>query len=156
MRHGHAEAASGRGADMQRALLPEGRTAASEAGARLAAAGLEPDYVLCSAAQRARETWTALQPALTKQPTVELDRTLYGAGVDETFTLVSETPATVETLLLIGHNPTVAQLAGTFPAQTSPDSGARIPDFLPASLALVELEVPWSHASPGTGTMRLL
>ncbi|MDS1270030.1 histidine phosphatase family protein [Lipingzhangella sp. LS1_29] len=154
MRHAHAEPASAPGTDEQRPVTPQGRDAAAAAGARLSAAGLSPDYVLCSTARRARETWTMVQPALSTEPVVELDRRLYGAGLDETLALVSETPATVSTLLVIGHNPTMAHLAGAFPHVGG--NGGVDSDFAPASLAVIDLDVTWLYTAPGAGTARRL
>src|SRR5690606_35624246 len=56
LRHAHAEPAAPGGADIDRALSPEGLAEAESGGRWLQEQALVPDPVLCSPARRARET----------------------------------------------------------------------------------------------------
>ncbi|MDA0566487.1 histidine phosphatase family protein [Streptomonospora sp. S1-112] len=149
LRHAKADALVG-GADHARVLTPEGRDQARAVGARLAAAGLRPDHVLCSTARRTRQTLELALAAFESPPPVEYEDALYSADVPAVLDLVSRTDPAVHTLLVVGHNPTMAQLAGAFMAD-EPLTG-----FPPAATAVVDLEVEWLYAAPGTGTARLL
>lgn len=155
MRHAHAE--HGAVADADRALTKKGRRAAEAAGERLADAGFLPDQVICSTARRAWETWKYLRAnARAESAEFTVVQDLYSAGVDDAFDLVNQVFDEVGTLLLLGHNPTMAELAQAFadPDADGPDSPIR--SFPPASIAVVELDVPWLYAAPGTGTVRML
>ncbi|WP_367324756.1 histidine phosphatase family protein [Streptomyces sp. HUAS ZL42] len=102
--------------DHERPLAPRGRRDAPAAGRALAEADCLPDLALCSTAVRARETWELVSAEWGTPPPVRHDVRLYGAGVPQLLRVVHETPAEVETLLLVGHNPgledLVLELAG--------------------------------------------
>ncbi|MBV2366799.1 SixA phosphatase family protein [Streptomonospora nanhaiensis] len=149
LRHAQADALVG-GPDHARTLTASGRDQARAAGARIAAAGLRPEHVLCSTAARTRQTLELAVRAFDPPPAVEYDDALYSADVHTVLDLVSRTDPAVGTLLVVGHNPTMAQLAGAFMAD-DPLTG-----FPPAATAVIDLEVEWLYAAPGTGTARLL
>ncbi|TDQ55343.1 SixA phosphatase family protein [Actinorugispora endophytica] len=148
MRHAKAENAPGL-ADVERDLTDTGRAQAGAVGALLAREGLVPEHVICSAARRTRETWRLVAEGLPTEPETDVTASLYSAGVDTALELVGRVDPAVRTLLLVGHNPTMAQLAAAFG-----DGG--YPHFPPASVAVVDLDVDWLYAAPGTGTARIL
>ncbi|WP_017595488.1 SixA phosphatase family protein [Nocardiopsis potens] len=153
LRHAKAEHGTG-GDDHARRLTGKGRAQARAVGLRLAEAGLLPDLAICSTAARTRET---LELALGEMPDgpapgfeAEYEDAAYAADVDTLFDLVNAVPREVGTLLLVGHNPAVAQLASAFV------DGGTFVSFPPASVAVVSLEVDWLYAAPGTGSGYLL
>jgi phosphohistidine phosphatase len=109
MRHAKAEQLGP--SDFERELTARGRDDARAAGAWLAAQGIVADHALVSAAPRARQTWEAVAEEAGWALEPQLDRGLYAAGPDTALDLVRETPAGAETLVLLGHNPTIAYLA---------------------------------------------
>jgi phosphohistidine phosphatase len=119
-------------------------------GERLAREGLLPDHVLCSTARRTRQTWDLVAEQLPCEPEVDFDAELYTADVDTALQLVSYVDPQVRTLLVVGHNPTMAQLAAAF------DSESGYLSFPPASVAVVDLDVDWLYIAPGTGRLRLV
>ncbi|PSK99434.1 phosphohistidine phosphatase [Murinocardiopsis flavida] len=149
LRHAQAELGVGR-PDHERALTGTGRSQAAEAGASLARAGLVPDHVICSSARRTRQTLDLALGELPATPSVDYSDAAYSAGVDDIFALVSAVDPDVSTLLVVGHNPTVAQLAAAFTGDGT------LLAFPPAAAAVAELDVEWLYAAPGTGTGRLL
>ncbi|MUL39582.1 histidine phosphatase family protein [Streptomonospora sp. PA3] len=149
LRHAQAEPLID-GSDHERPLTAQGREQARAAGAHLASGGLFPDHVLCSTALRARETAELVADAFPNSPAVEQERDLYSADVPAVLELVSRTDPDVQNLLVVGHNPTMAQLVAAFMPDDPLDS------FPTAGLAVVELEVEWLYAAPGTGAARLL
>ena len=80
-------------------------------GAYMARHALVPDLIVASTAARVSETLQHVVPAFTKQPKVVSDRRLYEADPDDLLKLIKETPKTVHSLLLVGHNPGMAELA---------------------------------------------
>lgn len=70
-----------------------------------------PDHALVSAAPRARETWEALAAGADWSVEPNLDEGLYSAGPDTALDLIRGTPADAGVLVVVGHNPTMAQLA---------------------------------------------
>ncbi|GLU47228.1 SixA phosphatase family protein [Nocardiopsis ansamitocini] len=149
MRHAQAEQ-NAVTTDFDRALTAQGRAQATAVGGRLESAGLAPDHVLCSAANRTRQTWELVARGLSTDPTVAYETDLYSAAPDTAFELVNQVDADVRTLLLIGHNPTMAQLVAAF------SGGSGHPHFPPASVAVVDVEADWLYTAPGTGSARIL
>ncbi|AAZ54173.1 histidine phosphatase family protein [Thermobifida fusca] len=149
LRHAQAEHSASL-ADVDRPLTQEGRQQARMVGERLAREGLLPDHVLCSTARRTRQTWDLVAEQLPCEPEVDFDAELYTADVDTALQLVSYVDPQVRTLLVVGHNPTMAQLAAAF------DSESGYLSFPPASVAVVDLDVDWLYIAPGTGRLRLV
>ncbi len=103
--------------DHRRPLADRGRRQASLAGEHLR--NLMPgfDLVLCSTAERTRQTLAAT--GLAAGTTVDFRDEIYAAEADEILDIVSALPDSVHTLLVVGHFPGVADLAE---AMAGPDS----------------------------------
>lgn len=102
-------------ADHERPLNARGRGAAADLGSWLASRGDIPQEVLCSDAQRTRETWEGIAPAFAEAPGVTLKPALYHAGPDVMLAVLRH--ATADTVMMIGHNPGIAEFAGRIVAQ---------------------------------------
>ncbi len=110
LRHAKAEPPDDYAEDFDRPLSRRGRADAKAAGIWLVKSGLVPDLVLCSAAVRTRETWQAVAAVVGEVP-VTYEQSLYLGGAIGALELIQETDATVSTLLVIGHNPTMSVLS---------------------------------------------
>ncbi|WP_017610923.1 SixA phosphatase family protein [Nocardiopsis xinjiangensis] len=144
----HAEAESGFGVDdADRSLTDRGRSQAENVGRLLAAQGYAPDHVLCSSARRTRQTLEGVLGALGPgtAPETDFSEAVYSAGVDTLLELITYVPAEAGTVLVVAHNPTVAQLAADFLEKPGPAGSP------PATVTAVALEVEWLYAAPGTG-----
>jgi phosphohistidine phosphatase len=97
-------------ADHDRPLAGRGRRAAKAVARHLRAEGIDPELVLCSTARRARETLERIEPALGRGA-VRVERELYGAGADALLEHLRGVPDAVGSVLVIGHNPGLQQLA---------------------------------------------
>jgi phosphohistidine phosphatase len=97
--------------DRTRALIERGRRDAARIGAYMAAEALVPDTVLISPSVRTQETWKFAAPALRSGIEVVTEDRLYDATVETIAGLLRNTPATVQSLLVIGHNPGLHDLA---------------------------------------------
>jgi phosphohistidine phosphatase len=98
--------------DRERPLAPRGRRDAKRIAKHLVEHGVEPELVLCSDAKRTRETLELLRRAL-ESATVEIEDGLYGASADELLGRIRLVPDSVASVLLIGHNPGIQDLALT-------------------------------------------
>ncbi|MEO8242795.1 MAG: histidine phosphatase family protein [bacterium] len=101
--------------DHDRPLNERGKAAAAELGVWLASRGYVPDEVLCSDALRTRKTWSGLAPALPGTPTLNLKPALYHAGPDVMLAVLRH--ATEDCVMIIGHNPGIAEFAGRLVAR---------------------------------------
>jgi phosphohistidine phosphatase len=144
MRHAKAGQLPG-GPDFDRPLRPRGRRDSAAAGQWLASHGFRPDLVLCSAAERTRQTWQRLSASLGGSPEFSAERRLYYADAEEVAEVIRETPETAATVLYIGHNPAAAELAALL-------TGAE-PDFPTAAIAVVGLAGDWASLAPGAGDL---
>lgn len=108
MRHSKSEQVAQ--TDHVRRLTERGRDDARAAGAWVASSGHVPDLILASSAARAEET-AQLVASLCDVRRVELVDDLYGAdGYDVLEIVASRTPDEVSTAMVVGHNPTMAQV----------------------------------------------
>lgn len=107
----HAEAVQAAATDIERTLTPGGHDDARAAGEWLAGQGLLADHALVSAARRAQETWAALSDGAGSALEPEVSRLLYTAEPETVLDLVREVSDVVTSLVVVGHNPTMAYLA---------------------------------------------
>lgn len=110
IRHGESEPGDAGQTDKTRALTTTGRGEA-EAAARWLDPLIEtPARALISAAVRARQTWSAMEP-LMRQADVAHDDALYLAPADAIFETVGTYSAEYATVMVVGHNPGLTDAA---------------------------------------------
>jgi phosphohistidine phosphatase len=137
-------------ADHERPLAERGRRDAPAVGRWLRTADITPDLVVCSSARRARETWKLASPELRAKVPTRYEQRVYDASPGELIVLVNETPEDVRTLLVIGHNPTVQQLAVSLAGDAEGDALKQVQtDFGTAALAVLEVPGAWSELEIG-------
>jgi phosphohistidine phosphatase len=148
-------------ADRDRPLSARGRRAAAGIRSAMRELGLVPDLVLVSPARRTRETLAALEP-WDDTPLVETLEPLYLAGAPQLLATLRDVAETVRSVLLIGHNPGLHELAVTLvgaQAMTLPSPSVRaITQQLAAGYptgALAEFAVasPWRGLDAGGGRL---
>lgn len=135
--------------DPERPLAPRGARAATLVGLYLAQERLVPDLVLCSSARRAVETWQRAAAQLPRAPRLRREDALYMAAPGELLARVHRVEDAVRSLLLVGHNPGLLDLAT---ALAAPDADAlrRIGKFPTAALASFALaRGGWRALEPG-------
>ncbi|PTX00317.1 SixA phosphatase family protein [Pararhodobacter aggregans] len=101
--------------DHDRPLNERGKAAAADLGEWLASRGYVPGEVLCSDALRTRKTWSGIAPALPGSPELILKPALYHAGPDVMLAVLKH--ASADTVMMIGHNPGIAEFASRIVAQ---------------------------------------
>lgn len=98
--------------DHARPLNRRGRRAAPLIGAMMAQRGYFPELILCSSAQRTQETLRLILPCMTELPKCQIEDGLYDARNAETLLdRVQAIPNRHKSVLVIGHNPTLEDLA---------------------------------------------
>jgi len=137
--------------DHERPLDARGQTAAADLGQWLASRGYLPDEVLCSDARRTRETWEGIAPALPTAPQLTLKSALYHAGPDVMLAVLRHSKA--DCVMMIGHNPGIAEFAYRIVAQAPHHPGFR---HYPTGATLVaSFEVDsWANLGPNMGATR--
>lgn len=131
-------------ADHERPLARRGQRDAPETGRWLARHGYLPDAVVCSTALRARQTWELAAEGLPGTPEARFEPRVYDATVLSLLMLVKEFREDQHTVLLVGHNPGLAELTmGLADPPPVPPSA-----FPTAAVAVLGLACPWADASP--------
>lgn len=97
--------------DEERPLAPRGQQAADRVRAYLAAEGIAPELVLCSAALRARETFARVLPGLGNEMQVLIEPGLYTFDSEVLLERLTRVPNGVASVMLVGHNPAMEELA---------------------------------------------
>ena len=97
--------------DHDRPLSPRGERAATLMGAYIAQQGLEPALVLCSSARRAVDTCERVLTELAGAPPLRIERDLYLADPDCILACLASVEATTPSVLVVGHNPGLGELA---------------------------------------------
>ena len=110
LRHAKSDQGDGTVSDHERPLNARGRDAAPKMGAYLTSMGYRPDLILCSTARRTVETCNLVQPVLG-EITVSFEQGLYLAEARMIFDRVRRLEDKVGSVLVIGHNPGLEQLA---------------------------------------------
>lgn len=112
LRHAKAVAAESGPADFARRLTERGERDALWIGERLALASRRPTRILASPAARTRRTAEIVAEALAQRPTaVLLDDSLYLASAAALAAAIGATDDGIDTLLVVGHNPGLSELA---------------------------------------------
>jgi phosphohistidine phosphatase len=150
----HAQAAAG-SIDENRPLTDEGARGAAVIGSWLAQEGLVPDRVLVSPARRAAQTWELAAASLSSDPQPVFDQRIYDNTAQALLAAIRETPEEVQVVAVVGHNPSMAELAlllddGRGPARPRSDVAA---GFRAGGVAVFELTTPFTGIGPGTATL---
>ena len=141
--------------DIDRPLAERGHRDADTMGQRLAEWAVNPVLILCSSAQRARETLAGILPHLSGSRTIEIEEGLYNFDQSIVFKRVSDCVSDDTTILVIGHNPALEQLTGYLAADGAPSAMRQLNTKFP-TCALATLEFTfndWASIGPKTGRL---
>lgn len=157
LRHGSAASPTGV-RDRDRPLTNRGRGQALLAGETAHDKGLTPDRVLFSPARRTRETWEAFAIGVGASQEVldeaDSDDRIYDNTLDDLLNVLNEVPGTAQTVLLVGHNPAIAGLAGVLDEDGSGPTHRALAEGFPAgSLAVFSVESTWAALRAGGATL---
>lgn len=137
--------------DHDRPLNERGKLASADLGAWLASRGYVPDEVLCSDALRTRKTWSGIAPALPGTPILVLKPALYHAPADVMLAVLRR--ATGDCVMMIGHNPGIADFAARIVAQ--PPLNPEFRRYPTGATLVASFEIDdWSQVGFGMGSVR--
>jgi len=120
-------------ADCDRPLNKRGKADAPRMGRFLREAGLQPDLIISSTAERARKTAEKVAQHSGYPGTIELSPDLYLAGPEGYRRVLRGVPDAFERVLVVGHNPGLEMLL-----EASTGSSETLPT---AALAHVRLQI---------------
>jgi phosphohistidine phosphatase len=131
--------------DDERPLAPRGQRAVVLIREHLRATDAGVDLVLCSPATRTRETWDGIRAGLRSAPEVRFVREVYEATGNELLDVLHQVDQRYTSVLLIGHNPGMEELASGLVAGGKRKALARLAGGFPtAALATLSFDVAWA------------
>jgi phosphohistidine phosphatase len=146
--------------DHARPISARGRGAAAAIRQSMRDLGLVPDVVLVSSARRTLQTLDALAP-WDETPLIEPMNGLYLATAAQLLTIIRGISPTVRSLMVVGHNPGLHDLAmalvGAHAMSSNGHMLRRLAEGFPAG-ALAEITVApvWRNLGEGEGGSRLV
>ena len=155
LRHAKSDWSAPGARDRDRPLNERGREAAPKMGAYMARHALVPDLIVASPAARAAETLAHVLPAFREPPKIRREDRLYETGADTLLEVIKETPKPVHSLLLVGHNPGIAELASLLMASGDVEARQQLIEKFPtAALAVIDFPLDdWSKLHPKAGRL---
>lgn len=152
IRHAQAAAAS---PDRERPLTDHGVRAATAIGTWLRDTGRVPDRVLVSTAVRAQQTWAAAAESLRADLELALDQRIYDNTLDALLELIGDLPDETGTVAVVGHNPSIGELA--FSLDDGEGNGSARRDlhagFPAGAVAVFRVDTSFADLEPGGATL---
>lgn len=154
-RHAKAERSHPGMEDRARVLEGRGRKDAAKIGAYMASHALVPDQVLTSPSARTQETWRFASTAFRTPPNVSAIERLYDASAHTILAVIKGAAPTAHTLLIVGHNPGLHELAAVLVASGDIEARERLREKLPTSgLAIIDFPLDdWGKLRPRCGRL---
>jgi len=140
--------------DFHRPLKDRGKRGAQRIGVWLAQQGLEPDYIISSAAERALVTAQKCCKAMGLDPqNIYQDPRLYEADLDMLLAMLEDIPEQAKRVMLVGHNPSFESLLRWLADNFIPwpEDGKLLPT---ATLARLKMHHNWDSLKPGSASLQ--
>jgi phosphohistidine phosphatase len=156
LRHAKSSQADAGQADSDRPLTKRGKRAAVAVGHYMTSNDLLPQRVLCSPAIRAKETWGLVAGELKTVPAILIVPEIYDFGDGKALMEYLRRKAGLEqSVLLVGHNPSVGNLAQILIGKGNSKLRARLEKKYPtAALAVISFDFDnWGSLAAGTGKL---
>lgn len=154
-RHAKTERSQPGERDIARTLMDRGCKDAARIGAYMATHALVPERVLVSPAVRTQETWKCASGAFRPAPGAATVERLYDATAHTIFAIVKDVPANAHSVLVVGHNPGLHELAQMLIASGDIEAREQLAEKLPTSgLAIIDFAVDaWTQLHPRSGRL---
>lgn len=140
--------------DRLRPLARRGRKATAKLARHLESSHIAPELVLCSPVVRATQTWDGVRAGLPPGTRMVLDHSIYAASADELLARLGRVPDDIGSVLVIGHNPGLEDLAHELIGAGDPGMRDRLATKFPTG-ALASLQLPgaWQDLQWGRATL---
>jgi len=136
--------------DHERPLAERGRRDAPVAGGWIADHIGAVDDVLVSSAVRAQQTWELASSRVHVTGVVSTEPSIYEAPASTLLDIVRALPDSSETVIMVGHNPGLEELAADLATDGDPDALGRMAMKYPTSgIAVIEGEGDWADLLRG-------
>ncbi len=153
LRHAKSDWDSNADKDFNRPLAKRGKNDAPRIGAWMYREGLIPAYVVCSPAERARQTVIKVCKTLEfKKKDIVWEKGIYDAELTDLLGILSRCPKGASTVLLVGHNPGLEELV-RFLAGDDIDESEDDKLLPTASLARLEMPADWHSLESGSAQL---
>lgn len=141
--------------DIDRPLNERGNRAAAAMAQMFVDRGLVPQKILCSSAQRTRETLAHLIPAFRQPLEVDVISDLYSFSEDGYLSIIKTWGKSATPLMVIGHNPATELSAHSLvkddPDGLMPHMTAKFPT---AAAAVIDFPIlSWSDLATASGRL---
>ena len=151
----HAKAAASGADDARRPLAHQGKRDAIAIGRWLREAGVTSGVAIVSTALRAVQTWTAAHQELGADITTMHDARLYENTVEDLLAVIREALEGTQTLVVVGHSPSIHALASDLDGGTGDRGPAHdmAGTFPPGGVAVLDVSGTWSELTVGAATL---
>jgi len=158
MRHAKAQRHGDDDTDKGRPLHRKGIAAVNKVGAHLQAEGHRSSLIIHSNAKRTIETAFGLCDYLDPQPMTLGLEALYLASSSQILNVIHGTESTIDNLMVVGHNPGIADLALELNDGSNSDIALMaLRAFPPSAVAIFQFDIErWSAARSGYLTHYML
>ncbi len=156
LRHAKSDWADLDHTDHQRPLSNRGLNAAPKMGKYIAGQGITPKLVLSSTATRARQTTQLVTEQFSGEVETRFIDQLYSFSAFHTpLNVIRDNGQSTSPLMLVGHNPTMEELAGELTGAGNSAARALMYEKYPtAALAVIDFDIPkWADLQTGIGTL---
>jgi phosphohistidine phosphatase len=155
LRHAKSDWSTSGLPDTARPLNARGEAAARLMGGYMARHGLIPHRVLCSTAQRTRDTWAGIAGQWPSGVDIAWEDDLYAAPPQAILSIVRAQDDKAHMLLVIGHNPGLQEAAELLIAAGDITLRERLREKFPTSaLAVIDFAVDrWSRIHERSGRL---
>lgn len=152
LRHAKAESLVLKKTDHDRELIEKGKKHAEKMASLVKTFRFRPEVIYTSSAVRARDTALIFSETLGIQKKLKIEDSLYSGTQQGYLNVVQNLPDTLESAMLVGHNPTLEDLIVSLTARTPFQC-----KLSTCGLAIIHFQISlWSEVRPATGTLRVM
>lgn len=155
LRHAKSDWSDDGLSDHDRPLAPRGEKACPAMGRHLAERGFVPDRILCSTAERARDTLARMASQWNRKPPTDYDEALYLASPARILRRVATVPDDAASVMVVGHNPGLNQVLERLAAHGDNEARRNAAEKFPTcAFAAIDLPIEsWADVEGAEGTL---
>ncbi len=154
MRHAKSSWAAPGARDFDRELNERGHLDLEKVSTVLRSRGYVPGEILCSSAERTRQTLSGIASVIPEDAKITFTEKLYSSGLDDYIGLLQAQEG-AKSIMIIGHNPMCGSLAASMAGDGEPDLLETIAYRYPtATVSVIDFDCSsWSDVRKGAGIL---